>query len=94
MASVIPVFFGISQCLIVVRIAVTKEFASLRGTNSTSALRTSRARIPTFFAPSSLTATSTQGKCSSDYLGGGPEEHALDVLRRDPTGYSKPDVIR
>ncbi|KAI1797703.1 hypothetical protein LXA43DRAFT_1088782 [Ganoderma leucocontextum] len=93
MASVIPVFFGISQCLIVVRVAVSKEFAALRESSSTSNLRTDRARIPTFLTPSSVTATASHGKFSSDYVGGVPEEHTLDVLRRGPGGSSKSDVI-
>ncbi|KAM5538212.1 hypothetical protein V8D89_008099 [Ganoderma adspersum] len=93
MASVIPVFFGISQCLIVVRVAVSKEFAALREGSSSTTPRTDRARIPTFLTPSSVTATATHGKYSSDYLGGVPEEHTLDVLRRNPAGSSKTDVI-
>lgn len=93
MASVIPVFFGISQCLIVVRVAVSKEFAALREGSSSTTPRTDRARIPTFLTPSSVTATATHGKYSSDYLGGVPEEHTLDVLRRNPAGSSKTDMI-
>ncbi|KAI0690557.1 hypothetical protein C8T65DRAFT_587817 [Cerioporus squamosus] len=38
MASVIPVFFGISQCLIVVRIALTNEFGSQKRLQSQSGL--------------------------------------------------------
>ncbi|KAI0724366.1 hypothetical protein C8T65DRAFT_563789 [Cerioporus squamosus] len=77
MACVLPVFFGISQCLIVVRVAIAKEF---------NQSRSSRTRVPgstrtiSFAIPSFL--HSGHDKVSSDYVER-PEEHTLAALPQD-----------
>ena len=74
MESVLPDFFGISQCLIVVRVAFSKEFGSSRGTTGPSS------RTISFAHPSHLFSGSD--KYRTDYVEAAPEEHTLEPLPR------------
>ena len=80
MASVLPVFFGISQCLIVVRVALSRELTQSRRT--TSRTRGPSSRTLSFAAPSHLFSRSDKHR--SDYPEPEPEEHTLDTLSRPP----------
>ncbi|RPD81809.1 hypothetical protein L226DRAFT_518066 [Lentinus tigrinus ALCF2SS1-7] len=76
MACVLPVFFGISQCLIVVRVAIANELNQSRGsgTRVTGSSRTIAFAIPSFLH-------SDHDKVASDYVERS-EEHTLAVLPR------------
>ncbi|KAH9944548.1 uncharacterized protein BXZ73DRAFT_97031 [Epithele typhae] len=83
MASVIPDFFGISQCLIVVRVALSNEFSARAPPSS---------RTISFVVPSQLFST-TQNKCdgSTAYAEteaeACPEQHTLQPVTRSETDY-------
>ncbi len=79
MASVIPVFFGISQCLIVVRVAISKELAQSRGSSQSRSRAVASSAMPSLVLPNDL--GTTQDKYASDYSSA--EEHTLDVMSRN-----------
>ena len=88
MACVLPVFFGISQCLIVVRVAIANEFGQSRGSRSrpSGSSRAISFAMPSFF-------NSTHDKVASDYVER-PEEHRLTALPHGcPTPSPEPSAL-
>ncbi|KAI0336005.1 hypothetical protein GY45DRAFT_1430191 [Cubamyces sp. BRFM 1775] len=89
MASVLPVFFGISQCLIVVRVTLANEFARSRPQIQSSEERRSHRRLQTLSSGTpSVAMVNGHGKIGSTdtvsksgaSMGTGEEEHMLRVL--------------